>query len=149
MSASSAPTVKAALATLVANAVGGSVLVCYGHPGYGMQPDDIVSVGDVDATTTVGPMSTARRRDETLEISLVLSCFRAGGIEAQVPVTERAYGLLSAIYEALRVDPTVGGTCRGDAQIVAHTMREADAPEILDMGRVTEIVATVRATARI
>lgn len=131
---------------LIATAVGPRVLVTYGHPGFSI-PDDVVALGGVESSTAVVALGT-RSRDELLELRFTVSCYRGGGPEVQRAVTEQAYALLGAVFDAIQTDPTIGGTCR-NAAITEHVMTEETDPDLIAAGRTTEIVATVTAAARI
>lgn len=144
---SAAPTVKAALLAMIATAVGDQVLTTYGHPGFSI-PDDVVAVGNVRTNSEPGPISPARRREESLELDFTISCYRGGGPEVQQTVTERAFALLGSIHSAIQTDPTIAGSCRVAAITRADMVEETD-PDLIAAGRITEIVATVTASARI
>lgn len=146
---SAAPAVKAALFAMLNTAYAAeAVRVTYGHPG---RPDDadIVAAMDVWGEQEWAAMRAGgATREESLLLSVALSCYVGGGPEAQQPATERAYALLAILETALRADPTLGGTVRS-AGLLSHEMVEATSPEVLTRGRVTDISAIVRAVTRI
>lgn len=142
--ASSAPTIKDALVALIAQTTG--VTTTYGHPGWGFLPDDVISVGEITATTEVGPIAPTRMRDETTEHTVIISCYRGGADQRRA--TTAAYALLGAIHTAIQADPRLGGVCR-DATITGHTLAESSDPDMMAEGRVAEITLTIRAVARI
>lgn len=144
-----APAIRAALLELVRTALDGDPAhVCAGHPGT-YQPNDIVAVGiSSDAQSEMGPLSPSRKREETVSLSLTISCYRGGGNEVAELVADRAFELLATIEAALRTDYSIGGTCRF-AALTAWRADEAVDEDILAMGRVTEIVATITCQSRI
>jgi len=149
MPTSTGPTVKAALvaALTTAYAADSLVRVFYGHPGPA-RFDDMVAVMGVTSEQQHGPMGGTRPREETLRVTVVLSCYTGGGTEVQQTVTERAFALLGSMETALRTDPTLAGTCRW-AQIESYESVEVTDPDIIETGRVTEIFATVLVQTRI
>lgn len=141
---SAAPTAKAALVAALQAALGSAVLVTYGPPGPN-QPDDIVAVMDVRGGQVMATMGN-RSREETLDIDVVISCYRGGGTEVQQTVTERAYALMASLEVYLKTtDPSIGGTVRSNAGITTHDMTE----DATTKGRVAEIALTILAFARI
>lgn len=148
---SAAPAVKKAVknALTLAFAADADVLVLHGHPGYPLPENpDIVTVIGVSTEAEPGPLGPARRRDETLRVSVTLSSFVAGGPEAQTTADDRAYVLLAAIESALRTDPTLGGVCT-EAAVESHESVDSVLPEVLATGRATDVFAVIRAKARI
>lgn len=146
-----AAAMKGALLTACQGIYPAPVKVCYGHPGTNL-PDDIVSIGNITSDSVVGPLGTARTREESLSIEVTFSCFR-GGSDQQV-VTERAYELL-AMLEAYLTDAgtssslqlSLAGTVRR-AWVTGHILAETEA-DLLSQGRVAEITAVVAADVRI
>ena len=148
--ASAGKTAKAALHTMLAAAYAThapAVQVSYGHPGPTVV-EDLVAVTSVTAEQEPGPMRVGpRTREESLRIGVVISCYRGGGADVQQTVTEQAYALLTILEDALAVDPTIAGTVRW-GQVESYELTEADDPDVLARGRVTEITVTVQASAR-
>ncbi len=145
---SKAPAAKAAVYAACASLFSDPVQVVYGHPGTN-QEDDIVAVRGVRSLQDVATMGTGRAREETLEIEVVFSCYRGGGEEAQQVATERAYALLGLLEDHLQTtDYTLGGVVRL-ARVTESTLAESDDPDVLAMGRVAEIAATVTCQVRI
>lgn len=145
---STAPRVKVALLAELQSLYTAPVQVVYGPPGTD-QEDDIVCVGNARSTQDLATMSPQRRREETLDVDVIVSCFRGGGIESQQPVTERAYELLAELEDHLQgAGYDLGGTVRL-ARVTSHELVEAADPEILVKGRVSEITATVTCHVRI
>ena len=148
--ADAAAAFKDAMVVAATTAVNDStVLVCYGHPGT-EQPDDIVSFGRVTSTQEPGPMSsTNRSRTNTLTVDLTISIYRAGGPEQEKAAGDRAYALLSAIEEYVRVtDTTVGGNVLW-CFLTSHSSDGATDPALIAKGRCIEIAATFTAYTRI
>lgn len=123
------------------------VMVTFGAPGT-YEPEDIVSflaVTSEQQTATLGN----RSREETLEITVAVSCFRGGGQEQEAVTSARAYQLLRMVeYYARKTDTTIGGTVR-DCFLVGHDSFGQTDPQYLEKGRVTEITARFQAHARI
>jgi len=96
--------VKAALVSTLTTAftADANVVVTYGHPGTTLSDQDYIGVMDLAAEQATGPLGVQRRREETLEATVQISCAMGGGPEAQQPVTERAFALLDTIQTARR-----------------------------------------------
>lgn len=147
-----APAFKAALYTACQTLYPAPALVTYGHPG-AASADDMVALMNVTSDVEAGPLSPQRRREETLTIEVVFSCW-GGGVDQQT-VTERAYSLLGDLEDYLTdtgvsasTQITLGGTVR-DARVTGHTLAETEDPDDLALGRLAEITATVTARVRI
>lgn len=147
MATSAAPAMKVALVSALQSAMPTGVQVSYGHPGSTMV-EDLVAVMGVIAEQEVTTLATTRPRAETLRITVVVSCYRGGGPEVQQIVTERAYALLAYVESSIRTDPTIGGTV-WRSLLESADMVEADDPDVLAQGRVTEISAVINAAARL
>lgn len=145
---STAPQVKLALLAELEALYSAPVQVVYGPPGPD-QEDDIVCVGNARSSQDLATMSPQRRREETLDIDVIVSCYRGGGIESQQPVTERAYALLADLEDHLQgAGYDLGGVVRL-ARVTSHELVEAADPDVLAKGRVSEITATVTCHVRI
>jgi hypothetical protein len=124
------------------------VLVTFGAPGT-YTPQDIVSFLDVEANQDLATLGTNRGRDETIDLTVSISCLVPGGQEAELLAHDRAYTLLRAIeYYARRTDTTVGGTVR-HCFCIRHGSAGQTDPTLIERGRVCEIVAVFRAVARV
>ena len=146
--ASKAPAVKAALFTLCQTLFPAPIQVAYGHPGTDLE-SDIVSVGAVRATQDIATMSPQRNREETLTVDVIFSCFTGGGTESQQTVTERAYALCALLENYLQTtDYTLAGTARL-ARVTSATLIESEDVELLALGRLAEVTATVTVVVRI
>jgi len=141
---------KAALVSMLTTAYASAhpeVAVYPGHPGP-VDVADLVAVTSVAAQQEPGPMRVgARTREESLRITAVISCYRGGGVEVQPTVTAAAFTLLGVLEDAIADDPTLAGTVTW-AQVESYDLAEADDPDILAAGRVSEISVVVQATAR-
>lgn len=126
-----------------------NVLVCYGAPGT-FDPDDIVSFGGVTSNQGNGPISaTNRSREESLSLTVTISCWRGGGQEMELVCAQRAYALLRAIeYYARQTDTTIGNTVRW-CFLVQHESSGHTDPSVIEEGRVIEITARFDAQVRI
>lgn len=127
---------------------GTDVQVSFGHPGM-TQADDIVSFGALETEQDVAAYGTNRAREETVTLEVLISVFRAGGAEMEKVASDRAYELLAALEQYVRVtDTTVNGTCR-HCFLVSTQSDGASNPEVLSRGRVIEVTARFQAKARI
>lgn len=125
-----------------------TVLVTFGGPGT-YAPNDLVSFLDVTADQEVATLGSNRGRDEQIDLTVSISCVVHGGQEAELLSHARAYSLLRDIeYYVRRTDTTVGGTVR-HCFLIRHGSSGQTDPALLSQGRVTEIVATFRAVARV
>lgn len=125
-----------------------SVLVTFGAPGT-YAPADIVSFLDLVSDQSSATISANRSREETLTLTVSISCVVSGGQDAELLAAQRAYYLLRAIeYYARRTDTTIGGTVRY-CFLEGHTSAGQTDQALMQQGRVCEIVATFRAQARV
>ena len=147
--ASCVPAVKAALCgTVLPILFPAPIQVTYGVPGP-FEGDDLVSVGAARVQCDDPVMSSARRVEETVELSILLSSWRAGGPQAQQLATEAAYAMLSTLRDHFRTAPneTIGGTCR-TARVTSHELWEDDDPEAIANGRLSQIEVVLTISAR-
>lgn len=145
---SSAPLVKAALLADLQALYTAPVQVVYGPPGPD-QEDDIVCVGNARSNQDLATMSPQRKREETVDVDIIVSCYRGGGTESQRPVTERAYALLALLENHLQgTGYDLSGAVRL-ARVTSHELVEAADPDVLAKGRVSEITAVVTCHVRI
>ena len=152
MSVSVAPAFKAALYAACQTLYPTPSLVCYGNPG-ALSANDIVGVMNVSSQQDVATMSNLRRREETLTVEVIFSCWR-GGLD-QKTVTERAYTMLGQLETYLQdsgntpsTQITLGGVVR-ECRVISHDLAETANPDDLAVGRIAEITAVVVAHARI
>jgi hypothetical protein len=123
------------------------VLVTYGAPAT-YNPPDIVSFLDLTAEQTPATLGN-RGREESLVLTISISCVVNGGQEAELMAAQRAYSLLRSIeYYARRIDTTIGGSVR-QCFLERHTSSGQTDPALIAQGRVCEIVADFRAQARV
>ena len=124
------------------------VYVVFGQPAT-YNPEDIVSFGRLSVGQQAATLSTNRSREETLTVEVTVSCFLGGDEEAEIATAERAYELLRRIERHVRMtDTTLGGTVR-ECALTSHESEGATPEDLIDQGRVTEVVATFTAQARI
>jgi hypothetical protein len=124
------------------------VYVVFGQPATYV-PEDIVSFGRLSSGQASATMSTNRSREETLTLDVTVSCFMGGDEEAEISTAERCYELLRRIEHQVRTtDTTVGGTVR-ECFLTSHESEGATPEDLIEEGRVTEVVATFTARARI
>lgn len=151
-SATAARAFKAALVEAIRTLVDAEqVLVSFGYPA----PADLkayrdaVAVTRVDVDQDVATLSTNRSREETLRLTVVISCWRPGGADQEEVASDAAYGLLEVIERHVRLtDTTVGGTVR-HCFLVSHTSDGETDPQALASGRTIEIEAVFEAAVRI
>lgn len=147
--------VKTAMVTAARNATAGLTVpkhtfgVSYGHPGKQL-PDDVVSVTRVVTQQDPATLSAnLRQRDLIITITVVVSVWRKGGADQEQVAGDRAYQLLDALEEYVRVtDTTLGGLVRWCFCIGSDSEGSTD-PQLLATGRVIEITAQFFAKARI
>ena len=86
--------------------------VLRGSPGTQVE-QDVVSLQSTtvdDAQVCMGPQ---RRRDETMRVTLLISCTRPGDHTVQADADDAAWAMLSTLRDELRVatTPNLGGRC--------------------------------------
>lgn len=124
------------------------VYVVYGQPAT-YTPEDIVSFGRLSSGQQAATLSTNRSREETITVEVTVSCFLGGDEDAEIATAERAYDLLRRIEHYVRMtDTTVGGTVR-QCFLTSHESEGATPEDLIEQGRVTEVIATFTAHARI
>jgi len=127
---------------------GDAVRVSFGHPG-ATTADDIIAFMDVSSVQEPAALGARRQRQETLELTVVVSCYRAGGAEQEKIASDRAYSLLGLLTQQVRVtDTTVGGTVLF-CFLTSHQSDGATDPDMISVGRLIEISAVFTAEARI
>jgi hypothetical protein len=148
---STASAFKAALVTACESAYTSPTVVTYGHHGE-QSSAELVMVRGVNVEVEFGPMSTNRRREETLTATVEI--YVGSGDTDQQAVTERAYALLDTLDAYLQdagvpssTQTTLGGVVR-HAWLSGHDLEETDEPDDLARGRFARITATVTARAR-
>jgi hypothetical protein len=123
------------------------VLVTYGAPA-SYAPPDIVSFLNLNGDQSAATMGN-RGREETLTLTVSISCVVNGGQEAELLAAQRAYYLFRKIeYFARVTDTTIGGTVR-HCFLERHESSGQTDPALMAQGRVCEIVADFRAQARV
>lgn len=124
-----------------------NVVVTYGWPG-SFAPDDLISFLGVTSEQDAATMGR-RSRDETLELTVSISCFRGGGQDMELVTAQRAYQLLRMLETYCRTtDTTVGGTVMW-CFLTGHESAGHTDPALIEDGRTNEIVARFTARARI
>lgn len=127
---------------------GTDVQVSFGHPGQS-QADDIVAFMGCVSEQEPATYGTRRQREETLVLDVVVSVYRGGGTEAETVASDRAYELLGALEQYVRVtDTELGGAVR-HCFMVGHSSSGSTDPDVLASGRLIEINAQFAAKARI
>lgn len=124
------------------------VSVFFGYPDT-LEPDDVVAVEGVSGEQITAAIGPRRPREETLTLTVQISCFRAGGGYQEIVTAERAYDLLGRIEQYVRLtDPTVKGTVR-QCFLLDHDSDGTTDEATLVNGRATDITARFQAQARI
>lgn len=159
MSASHAPTFKAALFTACQTLYGSlttssgdyTVGVFYGLPT--SYSDEMVTLGDVMSEQEVAAMGSGRPRWETLTITGTVMVY-LGGTDQQA-VTERAYYLLGLLETYLQdagnipsTQITLGGSVL-QSRVTDHELVETANDDDAEAGRTADITFTVTALVRI
>lgn len=125
-----------------------NVQVSYGHPGMS-QINDIIAFTRTHVEQEFATYGPRRQREETLELTVVVSVFRPGGPDQEEVASDRAYELLGVLEEYARAtDTTIGGSVR-DCALGPHDSDGESDPEVLAQGRLIEVKATFIAHARI
>lgn len=111
--------------------------------------EDIVMVGRVSTDQGIAQLGTNRSREETLELEVIVSCYRGGGEDQEIAVQQRAFDILAVIEKDVRrTDTTLGGVVR--QCFLTHAETEgATPPELVDQGRFADVVATFTAQNRV
>ncbi len=150
---SAVPAIKSALLARL-RTLFPDAMVSYGPPQ--SLADEMASVAGAsvrhERPTVGGP---TRSREETADVSVILSCAVAGDGEswddAQQQATEAAYRMLDVLEDHFRdrSHATLGGACR-DAIVSSHELAEykTDADGYA-AGRIGEITATITCRTRI
>jgi hypothetical protein len=124
-----------------------NLLVADGHPGR-TQVDDIVGFGRAWSEIESGPMGPRRQREEVLNIVVLFSIFRAGGIDAEKVARDFAYDRLRELDNYVRAtDTELAGLVR-DCFVTSIEDAGVD-PELITNGRLIEVQAIFTAHARL
>ena len=144
-----APAFKDAFVGIVESLnAGTAVEVAFGHPGM-TQAEEIISIGDITSEQEPAAFGSRRPREETLTLTVYVNVFRGGGEESEKVCSDRAYALLGAIEEYVRVtDTTVGNTVRA-CFMTSHASVGSTDPQVLASGRMIDITAVFTAVTRI
>lgn len=124
------------------------VQVTNGHPGM-TEMDDLVVFTEIQSAQVPGPQGGRRIRDETLTLTVIFSCFRAGGPEMETVAAARAFELLGQLENQVRkTDTHLGGIVQWCFLKELASEGSTD-PEILAAGRLSTIAAQFEARARV
>lgn len=127
---------------------GTAVQVVLGNPAQ-YQADDVVEFGDVSAVQVPATLSTNRAREEELTQTVIFSVYRGGGLVAERAVFDRAYVLLNALAQQVRVtDTTLGGVVR-HCFLESNDYASGSSDGTVSAGRVGVIVARFGARVRV
>ena len=151
MSGTTCPQVLDYLIELMRDNAPDGTTVVDGHPG-AVQDPLMLTLGGGQAPTVqwtqdaaeLGRASTAR--EERYMVSLIASAAIGGGQENESTVRGEAWGIVQAIDEAIRLDPTLGGLCRHAT--VTQGQADGTNPETVAQGRLWTIEFFVEVTAR-
>lgn len=127
------------------------VQVAFGHPGTSMS-DDIVAFMGVTTDQVEATMATNRSREETLSLTVIISCYAAGNTDGDLTPSKRAFSLLGSLENYVRTtDTTLGLAANGLRQCFLTSISTSAATDeaYLAAGRLVEIIAVFTAQARI
>ena len=149
---SAVPAAKAARISALTGMFPAPVLVSYGPPG-SYQPDVIVAVMDARSGVERPVMGPARPKEETSDIDVVFSVWRAGTESVQQAATEQAFTMLKTFTDWFKTAPneSLSGACR-DSWVSSYDLQESaslDPQSGAPTGRIAEVTATVTIKARI
>ena len=123
-------------------------LVVRGLPAFA-NASDVVAVGVVTANQESVTLGTRRSREETLTCQVDFYSFRGGGDAMEEVVEARAYEMLDALAEYVRVtDTTLGGVVR-ECFLTDVDGDAATDPAVLAKGRMHVLSATFTAMNRV
>lgn len=135
----------AAVTTAVAPVGGHDLYIDYGEPT-GDDPDDQIYLIDVESEATQigmrGPTGIAAMQ-EVLVLLLKISVYRAGD-NGKIPF-ERCVDIVNAVVNAVRTDPTLGGTVLNSEP--GKAIYPSPAASENGLGRVCETELTIEALA--
>ncbi|MBK6874068.1 MAG: hypothetical protein IPG94_22620 [Kineosporiaceae bacterium] len=150
MSGVAAPAIEDHLIEALLPSLWPDVQISRGHPGRWVKPD-VAWLGPTVCTSAgqvcMGPL---RLQDEPYEITVLISCTRAGDHTAQADADAAAWALLSALRDNLRAatTPNLGGTCVR-AKLASYSLERSDDAELLEKhGRNATITAVLEVLAR-
>lgn len=124
------------------------VLISDGHPGM-EKNDDMIVLLDVRTTQDPANLGTNRSREETLELDVMVSSYRAGYANGDNEVKRRVYEMLGLLENSCRTtDTTLGGVVRECFLTSSRTTGSTD-NDVLAAGRMVDCIATFTAHARI
>ncbi|HEY2088604.1 MAG TPA: hypothetical protein VGH54_21615 [Mycobacterium sp.] len=133
-----------------------STLVTPGDPGE-FQPDLLVCMMGVRGPITQPTAGTNRSRDKRIQVTVVVSAYRAGGEEAQQAANDAAWAGADTIEAYFRTSPNerLGGACY-NAFVEVTDMTPSISWERVDgmdtpvaAGRICDIAMTVSVWIRI
>ena len=124
------------------------ITILRGSPGT-TTTADVVSLQSTSVADVQVQMGPQRRHDETMTVTLLLSCFRSGNYRAQQVADETAWTMLAALRDGLRFDrtPNMAGAVR-HAVVSSYSLAREDDPAVLAKGRVAVITVTLTIKAR-
>lgn len=118
--------------------------------------DEIIAVTRHSADLDFAAVGTNRQRELVMTLDIIVSVFRAGSEDSEdvdevtVEADDRAYQLLDAIEEWVRVtDTTLGGVVRWCACTHHENDGAGTDPDIAARGREAAILATFTAPVRV
>ena len=149
-SATAAHAIKSAFVAAASTLLPEGTLVTFGHPGPQVKNyQDAVSFARVEVGQQVAAFGGTRPREETVTLTVVVSCYRPGGPEVEEEASAAAYGLLRDLEHYVRqTDTTLGGTCR-HCFLVSHFSEGETRPDLIVNGRTIEIEAMFEAKVRV
>ena len=122
--------------------------VSRGLPAFADAQDN-VSVGAVTFTQEPIVLSPQRQREETLTCQVMFYSFRFGGADMEEVVEARAYEMLDALAQYVRVTDTTLGNVVRHCFLTDGSADEATNPDLVGAGRMHVLSATLTAVVRV
>lgn len=143
---SAVPLAKAYLVDVLLPNLFPAASVAYGMPD-GWEAPDLICVTNARQNDTQPVYGSTRPVEETGEIDLLVSCFRAGGTQREA--TEAAYAIRDGLRAHFKTNPgqTLGGSVRA-AAVTAAELFEDDDPDAIADGRVAQLNVVLSFVAR-
>lgn len=111
--------------------------------------DDVVMVLNAQVQNSQPVYGTQRPVEETMSLQVTISCWRAGGREAQRTASLQAMSMYSTLrdYFKTNANETLGGICRW-VRVVSYELAEDDDEEAMHQGRLAQVDVVLSIRAR-
>ena len=124
------------------------VQVDFGLPGT-FSAWDIIQIGRISSRQDPAALGSNRPREQQLDLTVTISCYRGGGADQERVCSDRAYQLLRMLADEVHhSDTTLGGVVRW-CFLTADESDGATDPADAANGRTIAVVATFTAAARV